>query len=298
MKIVIDTDPGTDDALAIMMALNSPGVEVLGLTTVGGNASLADTTRNALSILERLGRTEIPVSRGAARPLHGAFRYGYHFHGAGGLTVRLPAPTTEPIESRAPEFIIQHARSIPGHLVLIALGPLTNVARAIAREPHLVDWLREIVVMDGAVEVPGNVTPAAEFNAYNDPAAANAVFSSGIPVTLVGLDVCNEVTVERDDAAWLSEDSSLAPLARTILGNWFSNDESRTGYSLCDPLAMAAAVQPGLLTLLDAVVDVDAGDGDRYGKTTARYGDGHVRVASNVRVRDAKDLIHGLLKVQ
>ena len=173
---------------------------------------------------------------------------------------------------------------------------MTNVAGAIAREPRLTGWLRQIVVMGGAVEVPGNVTTAAEFNVYNDPAAAHAVFSSGVPVTLVGLDVCNEVTVERGEAAWLSEDSSLAPLAKAILGNWFSNDESRASYNLCDPLAMAVAINRGLVTLRTATVSVETGDGERYGKTTARYGGGNVEVASTVRASDAKDLILGLLR--
>ena len=136
-KVVIDTDPGTDDALALMMALNSTELEVLGLTTVGGNATMAHTTRNTLRLLEYLGRSEIPVYRGASRPLRGRFEYAYSHHGPGGLTVRLPLPRFRPKTLRAPDYIAKAARLLAGELVLIALGPLTNIARAITREPRV-----------------------------------------------------------------------------------------------------------------------------------------------------------------
>ena len=123
MKVVIDTDPGTDDALALMMALNSPDLEVQGLTTVGGNATLAHTTRNALRVLEYMGRSDIPVFRGASRPLRGSFRYGYYFHGPAGLTTRLPLPRSEPGPLPASEYIARVAESLAGELVVIALGP-------------------------------------------------------------------------------------------------------------------------------------------------------------------------------
>ena len=201
-KVVIDTDPGTDDALALIMALNSPDLDVQGLTTIGGNASLAHTTRNALRLLEQLGRPEIPVYRGAARPLTGKFHYGYYYHGAGGLTVRLPRSASEPGPLRAPEYIASLAHTFSGELVLIALGPLTNIARALTSEPKLKEWVKEIVIMGGAVDVPGNASPFAEFNIYNDPVASSQVLASGIPITLVGLDVCNCVHVTRDENGW------------------------------------------------------------------------------------------------
>ena len=176
-KVLIDADPGTDDALALIAALNSPELDVLGVTTVGGNASLADTTRNALRLLDHLG-SDLPVSRGSARPLKGRFEYAYHFHGAAGLGVRLPSPRTAPTAERAVERIVGAASEYRGALTLIALGPLTNVARAMRSNPRLAGWVAEVVVMGGAVEVPGNVTPHAEFNVYNDPEAAHEVLTS------------------------------------------------------------------------------------------------------------------------
>ena len=175
-KVVIDTDPGTDDAIALMMALGSPHLDILGLITVGGNAPLAQTTRNALRILEYMDRTAIEVFRGSARPLRGRFHYAHYFHGPGGLTVRLPLPSTRPEPQRATEFIVEQARAFHGGFSAIALGPLTNLARAIEKDRRLIDRIDEIVVMGGAVEVPGNVTAHAEFNIYNDPAAAEIVF--------------------------------------------------------------------------------------------------------------------------
>ena len=296
IKVIIDTDPGTDDALALMMALNSPDLDVQGLTTVGGNATLAHTTRNALRLLEYLGRPEIPVSRGAARPLTGRFHYGYYYHGAGGLTVRLPRTRSEPRPLRAPEYIASLAYSFPGELVLIALGPLTNIARALTSEPRLKEWVKEIVIMGGAVEVPGNVSPFAEFNIYNDPVAAGRVLASGIPVTLVGLDVCNSVSVARDETGWLRGENKSEALATEILSGWFAIHSGSDSYNLSDPLAVVAAVQPDLMLYKHASVQVEVENDERIGKTTASYSEGNVRVAVSVRAREAKELIRTLLR--
>ena len=296
MKVVIDTDPGTDDAIALIMALNSPELDVQGLTTVGGNARLAHTTRNAMSLLEYLGRPEIPVCKGAARPLVGSFSYGYYYHGPGGLSVRLPPTGREPRSPRAQDAIISLAYSFPGDLRVIALGPLTNVARAIAREPILSEWIKEIVVMGGAVEIPGNVSPHAEFNVYNDPAAAAFVFASGVPVTLIGLDVCDQVRVHRNDTAWASGESTGERLAAEILAGWFALHPDLDHYNLCDPLAIVAAVEPDLLSYRAATVTVETEDPERMGKTSAAFGSGPVRVATTVRAGEALKLISALLR--
>ena len=180
---------------------------------MAGNATLAHTTRNALRLLDYLGGPDVPVYRGAARPLRGRFHYGYYFHGAAGLGVRLPSPRRRPRPARAPELIARSVSSSPGELALITLGPLTNIARALRLEPRLAGWTKEIVVMGGAVGVSGNVTPHAEFNIFNDPTAADIVLSSGIPTTLVGLDVCLQTYVGRDDLPWPSGRSKKAQLA-------------------------------------------------------------------------------------
>ena len=264
-KVLIDMDPGTDDALALIAALNSPELDVLGVTTVGGNASLADTTRNALRLLEHLG-SDVPVSRGSARPLKGRFEYAYHFHGAAGLGVRLPRPRTTPTAERAVERIVRAASEHRGALTVIALGPLTNVARALRSEPSLAGWLAEVVIMGGAVEVPGNVTPHAEFNIYDDPEAAHEVLTSGVPARLIGLDVTTEMHLDRSGEPWADGGSVSAKLANRVLANWFS---THTGlYHLHDPLAVAAVVEPDLLRYRSACVEVETQDPERRGKTS------------------------------
>ncbi|MCH8184992.1 MAG: nucleoside hydrolase [Chloroflexi bacterium] len=296
IKAVIDTDPGADDALALMMALAAPRLNVLGLTTVGGNASLANTTRNALRLLHYLGRGDVPVSRGAGRPLEGAFQYAPYYHGRGGLTVRLPRADAGVVGVRAADYLISLASAFRGELTIIALGPLTNVARAIDKEPRVARWVKDVVVMGGAVEVPGNVTPHAEFNIFNDPKAADVVFCSGVPVTLVGLDVCNDVYFETRDIDLLDSSTASGNLQRRIISAWFALHPESERFSLCDPLAVAAALRPDLMTYRTASVRTEATDQARLGKTTASYGSGPVKVASAVRAEEAKSEIIAMLR--
>ena len=294
--VLIDCDPGSDDALAILAALNSPDLDVVGLTTVGGNATIDDTTRNALAILEIGGRAEVPVCRGAGRPLVGEFRFGYDYHGEAGVGIRLEAPATREQPEPAVDAIARTVLDRPGELTLIALGPLTNVAQALRREPKLADEVAEIIVMGGAVEAPGNVTGHAEFNIYNDPAAAEVVFDSGAQVTLVGLDVTEQVAVSREDEPWIKGDSASASLARRLLAAWFALHPDRGPYGLHDPLAVAAAVDPTLLSCRQGEVGVEVRQGDRLGKTTASYGPGPVRVALGVDAARAVSLIRDLIR--
>ncbi len=295
MKVVIDTDPGTDDAIALVVALNSSQLDILGLTTVGGNARLSHTTRNALRILECMSRQEIPVYRGSSRPLKGEFEYAYGFHGPGGLTVRLPLPKTKAQAGPGVDFLIEAARANRGDLTLIALGPLTNIAKAIKREPRIADWLNEIVVMGGAVDVPGNVTPHAEFNIFGDPEAARIVFDSGASIRLIGLDVCRKTEVTRADEDWFRGASQGERLVSRILTSWLKMRGRDEAYSLCDPLAVAAALRPGLLTFSQANVSVETDDSSRRGETSASYGMGNVMVATDVHAGEAKAFVRSML---
>ena len=192
-SIIIDTDPGIDDVTALLMALRSPDLTILGITTVGGNARLAHTTRNTLRILEYAGRPDIPVFKGSARPLRGAFSYAYHFHGPAGLTARLPLPRTSSSPLSAVDFLAKALRDAPGQVTLVTLGPLTNIARLLQQRPAVSGWIKELVVMGGLFTASGNSGPlkTAEFNVYNDPEAAQLVLSAGIPTTVVPLDVCH-----------------------------------------------------------------------------------------------------------
>jgi len=290
MKVLIDTDPGTDDVLALILALNSQDIQILGLTSLAGNASLAQTTRNALRVLESMGRTDIPVYKGASRPLKGKFSYAYYYHGPAGLTVRLPIPQIKPSPTSARQAIVDTAKAYPGEVTLIALGPLTNVARAIQDEPSLPTLLKEIYVMGGAVNVPGNVTPFAEFNIYNDAEAANVVFSSDANITLVGLDVCHEPSVWPDEAGWFSGKSTGEKLVARIIRNWFKLHPDNDRYNLCDPLTVLAALAPRHFTFEQAQVQVET-VGERSGQTVANFSSGQVRVAIDINIAAAKTAV-------
>lgn len=295
--VIVDTDPGTDDALALMMALNSPDLQVEGITTVGGNATLSDTTDNTLRLVEYLhGKQSVtPVAVGAERPLRGSFTHAYHVHGSEGLGVRLPAPTLKPQAMSAVEFMCDRVAESTERLTVIALGPLSNVAAALDSCPNLVDTLAEIVVMGGAFDVPGNITPYAEFNIHEDPEAANAVFGSGVPVTLVGLDVTRRTSMHRQGGSrWFEGTTKSAQLGNRILAHRFQERADLQEFYLHDPLAVAAAIDPDILTCRAAQVSVVT-DGDERGRTIALYGDGTVRVAVEVDARRAVAIVRSLI---
>ena len=294
-KVIIDTDPGTDDAIALIAALNSPELDVLALTTVTGNASLQDATRNALGILAELDRSDIPVYVGSDTPLIGEFKLAENYHGPGGMTTQLPEPATSPQATTAEQFLRDAARDSDGDLSIIALGPLTNVALAIQREPEAMNQVSEILVMGGAVEVGGNVTPHSEFNIYDDPRAANIVFGSGIPITLVGLDVCERVAFGLSESDWKTGNSAGERLAARIMEGWFDIHPERDRYVLCDPLTVAAAIAPDILSYRRAAISVDE-EGETKGKTRADYDAGDVRVALDVDVERARQLTLNRLK--
>ncbi len=295
-RVIIDTDPGTDDALALLMALNCPDLHIEGITTVGGNATLAQTTRNALRLLDYVaGGRAVAVAAGADRPARGSFSYAYHVHGTDGLGVDLPSTARKPRRADAVDFIHDRALAAPGQVSVIALGPLTNVAAALDRQPDVAKAISEIVVMGGAVDVPGNISPHAEFNIFEDPWSANGVFASGVPVTLVGLDVTHKTSMHRDGGPlWFEGTSRSAQLGNRILANSFRERAGVQEFYLHDPLAVAAAVEPELLTYRRAQVEVVT-DGDERGRTVASYGDGPVRVALGVDVGRAVEVVRTLI---
>src|SRR5205823_296553 len=222
-RIILDTDPGIDDALALFLALSSPWVKLEAITTVSGNVGVNFTTRNALALLELADRTDIPVARGSSRPLlcepgHAAFVHGDN--GLGGLV--LPEPHIQPLEQHAVDVIIQKIMNAPGEITLVAIGPLTNVALALRREPRLAQQVREVVIMGGALRVPGNDTPAAEFNIYADPHAAHIVLHGGWPVRLISLDVTMQTHMSREQVNTLTRSgSSVMRAMRQMLDFYF-----------------------------------------------------------------------------
>ena len=188
-RVLLDCDPGIDDALAIVFGCGHPGLDLVGLTTVSGNVNLDTVTANALSVLELAGRPDVPVVPGSARPLLRPTLDARDVHGEGGLgAARLPAAQAAPASGHAVDYLIDTISAAPGEITLIATGPLTNIALAVRREPRLAGWVRDFVIMGGSAG-RGNVTPAAEFNIAADPEAAAIVFEAGWQVTMVGLDV-------------------------------------------------------------------------------------------------------------
>lgn len=261
-KIIIDTDPGVDDAMAILLALNSPEVEVVGLTTVFGNVRTPLSTQNALRLLEIASRTDIPVAHGAESPLVLVFQEVADFvHGRDGLgNSNLPSPRGQPVDQPAAQFIVETVMARPGQITLVPIGPLTNIALALALEPRLVASVAGVVLMGGAATVNGNVTPAAEANIIKDPHAAGAVFSAGWPLTMVGLDVTMQSVMSDDYLAGLK--SSGAAMGEFIYDiSRFYRDFHYDFYGLAgilnhDPSAIAYVIDPTLFSVVSGPVRV------------------------------------------
>ena len=267
--IVIDCDPGHDDAIAILLALASPEVELRGVTTVAGNQTLDKTTRNALKVMELAGRTDIPVAAGADRPLVRELRTAAHVHGETGLDgPDLPEPTTKPVDAHAVDLLADLLE--PG-VVLVPTGPLTNVAVLLESRPDVRKRLERIVWMGGAI-AEGNVTPAAEFNAFVDPEAAAVVFESGIEVTMIGLDVTHQALFTRAHADRL-RGTGRAGRAVAELSDFFQRfHESRYGFDgspIHDAVAVAEVIDPSLVTSVHCNVEVE---------TASQYCDGRTVV--------------------
>ena len=254
-KIIIDTDPGQDDAVAILLALSSPDeIEVLGLTTVAGNVPLDLTTRNARIVCELAGRTDIGVYSGCDRPLGRDLVTAEHVHGKTGLDgPKLPEPTMEIAPEHAVEFIIETLREQPaGTVTLCPLGPLTNIATALQKAPDIAEKVQEIVLMGGAYFEVGNITPTAEFNIYVDPEAADIVFKSGIKITVMPLDVTHKalVTKERNDAfRALGTPVGVAVAEMTDFFERFDKEKyGSAGAPLHDPCVTAYLLKPELFS--------------------------------------------------
>ena len=268
-KIVIDCDPGHDDAMAILLALASPEVELIGVTTVAGNQTLDKTTRNALVTLEVAGRADVPVAAGADRPLVRALRTAAHVHGESGLDgPELPEPSAAPFTGDPAEWFE------PG-VVLVPTGPLTNVARWIERGVAI----ERIVWMGGAI-AEGNITPAAEFNAFVDPEAAAAVFASGIPITMIGLDVTHRALFTRAHADRLREVGRVGRFVAELADFFLESHRQRyrfDGAPIHDAMAVAHVIDPTLVETLPCNVEIE---------TRSEFCDGRT-VVDRWLVRDA-----------
>jgi inosine-uridine nucleoside N-ribohydrolase len=285
-RVIIDTDPGVDDALAMLLALRSPELKVEAITTVNGNVPLELATKNAALLLDLLNPEPRPMlARGAAKPLKKKPLRAQSVHGSNGLgdldrlknpdgSRRYPDPELHQHTLDATELLLDLLKRYPDELSLIALGPLTNLAEALVTDEKRVKKLREVIIMGGAFRVPGNITPAAEFNIFVDPHAAGRVFASGLPIKLVPLDVTEKVCLES------KEIENLAQAMEPPLGMFLSDSTSKAikymqqtkgmaGIYLHDPLAVGVAIRPSMVKTTPLHVDIETRRGITQGMTLA-----------------------------
>jgi inosine-uridine nucleoside N-ribohydrolase len=267
IKAILDVDTGIDDALAIALAVRHPEVQLEAVVTVAGNVSLELTTRNTLRVLDWLGARDVPVYAGAERPQRRELRNASHWHGADGLGgAELPEAAREASHDGV-QNLCERILGAPGELTLVCTAPLTNLALAVQREPRIVQSVREVVLMGGAARRSGNVTPVAEFNIHADPDAAALVFQQAWPITMVGLDVTEQVTLTRAERQTLAARTSPeAVLVREVTRRTF-DVLGFPSMALHDPLAMAIAVQPDLVTTIHRDVQVETRGEHTLGQT-------------------------------
>lgn len=300
-RIIIDTDPGVDDALTFLLALASPEIKLEALTTVQGNVTIEKATRNALSVLELANASYIPVVQGCSHPLiKTPHNSGEAVHGSSGIgEAVLPEPKSNAIEGHAVDYLIDRVLAEPGELSIFPIGPLTNIALAIRKEPRFAKAVKELVIMGGAIRSGGNITPLAEFNINEDPHAAHVVFNSGIPITLIPLDATYKCLLTADDVERLNKiDSPIAKFVRDATATYmdfYLKYEGFKGCALHDPLTLAVILAPKIFSFEYHYVDVDISGGVSTGKTFADFmkvakRPANIKVALDVRGRDFVEL--------
>ena len=272
-KVIIDVDTGIDDAMAISYAVHSPDLHVVGVTTTFGNITVEEATRNTLQVLELIGAADIPVYPGAAKPLvREVTAKARLFHGENGLgNVVLPAPVASAQSQSAVQFLISTIKENPHEITLVTVGSMTNLALAIMAAPEIVSLVERVVVMGGAVTVPGNRTPVAEANICADPEAASFIFQSGIPLTLVGLDVTMQTLLTREHLAqWRARDTKLshffADMCDVYMDAYVTVGNVR-GCGLHDPLAVGVVIDPTFVRTVPMHVEVDTSGGPSDART-------------------------------
>jgi purine nucleosidase len=272
-RIIIDTDPGVDDALAFLLALASPEIKLEALTTTQGNVTVDKATRNALSILELAHASHIPVAAGSMYPLVQPLRASASVHGQSGIgNSKLPEPPTKPVPLHAVDYLIERVLAEPGEISIFPIAPLTNIAMAIRKEPKFAAAVKEMVIMGGAIQEAGNMSPLAEFNIFVDPHAAHIVFHSGIPITLIPLDVTHKCLLKQEHVDRVMKiNSPISRFIRDVLEVYLPSSQKMgfAGSALHDPLTLATIFAPELLTLKEYYVDVDISGGVSMGKTFA-----------------------------
>ncbi len=279
-RVIIDTDPGTDDALAILLALNSPELNVEAFTVVPGNVDSAQGLENALRLVSLAGRCDVPVSRGAIHPLNQKLYTATFWHGRNGLAdLELPPSNCKADPRFGPDLIIELVHKYPHEITLIPVGPLTNIALAVSKDPSIATLVKDIVIMGGSI-TGGNVNGAAEANIFNDPEAAQIVFNAGWVVTMVGSDVGERTLMTRKHLEELASTHGPQNDVVTAIARFYVGRSEKSGYSgaaMYDPLAVGTVVDPTLVTLKDMHVDVETRGEFTRGETVANRMGGNER---------------------
>ncbi len=275
-RIILDTDPGIDDSLAILLALASPEITLEGLSVVHGNSSTEQGTNNALSVLELAQASHVPVYKGCELPLVQPSLLAPETHGEQGIGyAKLSAPQTKPQVQKGSDFLINSIMSKPGEITLVAIGPLTNIALAIRQEPRIVENVKEVFIMGGAIRHEGNTTPLAEFNTFVDPHAAHIVFHSGMPITLTPLDVTYDCIFLKDDLNRLLKiDSPITKFisdATRFYMEFHDEYQKIDGCVINDPMTLALTLMPEICDYQELYVDVDISTGVGLGNTFADF---------------------------
>ena len=273
LKLLVDCDPGLDDALALLLAHGDPNLELVAVTTVGGNVGVDKTTRNALQIRDYLGFVDVPIARGAGEPLLGDTQSAEHVHGEGGLgSVILPDARGKAVDEDAVDFLIHTLRASPGEIRLVATGPLTNIALALRKEPRIVDWVASFTIMGGSY-TRGNATPAAEFNIYADPVAAAEVFAARWTTTMVGLDLTLQAVVNDEVVERMKKLGALGTDFVIPLATFWTNplEDEWDGQALHDVCAVAFVARPDLFVSKTARVDVETTGEFTNGETVVDF---------------------------
>ncbi|MEJ7837790.1 MAG: nucleoside hydrolase [Thermomicrobiales bacterium] len=295
--LLVDVDTGVDDAIALAFLVRRVP-ELLAVTTVAGNVPIDFSTPNTRNVVAWLGREDIPVHRGASRPLSVPYHDAAHVHGGNGLgNTTLPESPKPESAEHAVDAILRLAAEHEGELIILMLGPLTNLAIALSLRPALVDQIRKVVIMGGTYANPGNITPHAEFNIYADPHAAQQVFAAKWPqLVALGLDVTHQTVISRSTWNAIPWDASRpSQLARLILARSY-DERNLEGFYLHDPLAALTVIDPEIVGVEHGRIEV-TDEGDRRGQTTFTPGDGNHQVATSVRASQAEQSICDALDV-
>jgi purine nucleosidase len=276
MRVLIDTDPGIDDAMALLLALRSPELDVAGVSVVQGNVGVEAGSMNALRILQLAGRGDVPVAAGPDMPLVRQPRRSEIVHGTDGLAdLGLALPDGKALDEYGPAFIVRVLEASEEPTTIIALGPLTNLAIVLLSAPHVISRIERIVLMGGSVRWEGNITPAAEYNIHEDPEAASIVFRSPVPTTMVGLNVTMRTIMRKEQCERLaSSDDEVERLVGRLglhIVRIYERFYRIPGFALHDPLAVGAAVDPSLVRTERRHVLVDLSPGPTAGQTLVDF---------------------------